>query len=357
MRMRNLVVCLGITCGLLSEAAASATWIRPQDAGGPLIWGRSDGLVFGLRSAGGMPGPRGLIRVGIVNQATGKPELVNFIAVEPVTLGPGPRAGRMGFSELEMSQLDPGERGTRLWVSGDVRGELSSLPAGPDATIEISGAQKPPSSSRPEQLTVRIEVEPFTANGAHVFVIARMISSRPEEVEFSVHHHPDSAAVEELTLTATMGNYERLRLLWLKDRIVDARELYAGYQGNDFVERENHPLEQMLRTGDGGAIVLCTTDEENPSKLPVPGAPAWTYRSVKLSQYWRVAAQHIQANLRVRVNGRRSYWASSVPVPGGLAFENFEVRQRYVPGQVFVFGLSSAAPGEIEPKAARLPGR
>jgi hypothetical protein len=302
-----------------------------------------------------MRGPRGVIRVGVANQATGAPELVNFIAVEPVALGPGPRVGRMGFSELEMSRLDPGERGKRLWVSGDARGELISLPAGPHPKTQLGGALSLPASPGAEQLTVRIEVEPFTGNGVHVLLVARMTSTRPEEVEFSVHHHEDSAPVEELTLTATMGNYERLRLLWLKDGIVNARELYAGYQGSGFVERENYPLEEMLRTGDGDAITLCTTDEDDPAKVEVAGAPGWTYRPVKLTQYWRVAAGHIQPDLRVRVNGRRSYWASSLSIPGGLAFENFEVRQRYVPGQVFVFGLSSNAPGQMPPKIAPLP--
>jgi len=63
-------------------------------------------------------GPRGLIRVGVISPTTGKPELLNYIAVEPVSR-PGSRSSRMAFSELEPSRLDldehrAGER-KRLW--------------------------------------------------------------------------------------------------------------------------------------------------------------------------------------------------------------------------------------------------
>lgn len=324
--------------GLILAFAGSAfcEWVRPE-AGKPLVWGRTDGVVFGIPSEGGMPGPRGLIRVGIWNRATGKPELINFVAVEPVTEGAGARQSRMGFSELEPSRMDAPQRGKRLWVDA-AAGELATVPARP----------------RPvERLSVRIEVEPFTANGAHVYVIATMESDRPGEISFSVHHHEDSAPIDELTLTATMGNYERLRQLWLKDRIVLSREVYAGFSGNGFIDRENYPLEEMLRVGDGDAIALCTNDEPDPAAVSV-ARPWWTYHSVKLTQYWRVPARQIQPDLRVKVNGRRVYWASDLEVPGGVAFENFEVRERYVPGQVFVFGLTPKQPWEFEPRISRL---
>jgi hypothetical protein len=51
----------------------------------------------------------------------------------------------------------------------------------------------------------------------------------------------------------------------------------------------------------------------------------------------------------VRVNGRRVYWASHDVVPGGIAYENFDVRQRYVPGQTFIFGITDKSPWQFEP--------
>src|ERR1700744_4804635 len=98
------------------QADATSPWIQPQAPGDPLIWGRKDGILFGLPSPGGMRGPRGLIRVGVISHTTGPPEPLNCIPREPVILGPGSRSSRMAFSELEPSRLDPGEHGKRLSV-------------------------------------------------------------------------------------------------------------------------------------------------------------------------------------------------------------------------------------------------
>lgn len=327
-------------------------WVRPRAADAALVWGRRDGLIFGLPSPGGMPGPRGLIRVGVVG-TDGRPELINFIAIEPVVKGAGARFSRMAFSELEMSQLDAGQRGKRLWTE-QWAGDLATLPS----------KASPFESSTPSpirRLSVRVEVEPFRANGARVFVTASVSSDRPRELHLTVRHHDESAPIEELTLTATMGNYERLRQLWLRDRVVDSRELFAGYAGDAFIDRENYPRDEMLTYGDGDALVLATANEDDPASVAVAAKPWWTYKSIKLTQYWRVPAWHIQPDLRVKVNGRRVYWASTDPIPGGLSFENFEVRQRYVPDQAFIFGLTPTPPHELVPPIPRLaprtPGR
>jgi hypothetical protein len=325
---------------------SDSQWIRPLKPGDPLLWGRKDGVIFGLPSTGGLPGPRGLVRIGVISAKTEKPELLNFIAIEPVVLGPGSRFSRMAFSELEPSRMDPGSRGKRLWVdpgapgsTDAVRGDLSTLP-NRDGSIE--------------RLSVRIDVEPFTANGAHVYLIASVDSDHPDELRLAVYQYSDSPALEELTVTATMGNYERLRLLWLKDRVVNSRELYRNYTADAFTEHENYPLDEMLRTADGDAIALGTSNEADPAAVPVTGAEHWRYRLPKLTQYWRVPAHDIEPDLRVRVNGRRVYWASHDPLPNGAAFENFEVRQRYRAGQVFVFGVTDKAPWQLNPPIPHL---
>jgi len=319
---------------------ADSQWIRPVKKGDPLIWGRRDGIVFGLPSPGGLPGPRGLIRVGVISPTTHKPDLLNFIAIEPVVLGPGSRFSRIAFSELEPSSMDPGLRGKRLWIDSTAsensfQGTLRTLPnrVGPI-----------------ERLSVRIDVERFTANGAHVYLVASMDSDHPDELQLAVYQYADSPALEELTVTATMGNYERLRQLWLKDRVVNSHKLYKAYTGDAFVEHENYPLDEMLRMYDGDAIALCTSDEADPTSVPSTGAEHWRYRlPKKLTQYWRVPAHDIEPDLRIRVNGRRVYWASHDPVPGGAAFENFEVRQRYLPGQIFIFGVTDKEPWRFDP--------
>jgi hypothetical protein len=339
-RSRSVFIAfIAFLCLLLASVAAAddqGAWIRPQNAGDPLIWGRKDGILFGLPSEGGLPGPRGLVRVGVISRDTGRPQLLNFIAIEPVVLGPGRRFDRMAFSELERSNLDGGIAGKRLWVdpAADFRGVLSTVAESP---------------KRIERLSVRIDVEQFAANGARVYLIASIDSDRPGELDLAVFQDRDSPAVEELTLTATMGNFERLRWLFLKNRVADSRVVFNGETGDAFFEHENYPLEEMLRTADGSAIALCATDEPTPSSEMNTPSTFWRYPLPRITQYWKVPARFIEPDLRVRVNGRRSYWGSHKPVPNGVAFENFELRQRYRPGQVFVFGVTPTEPWAFEP--------
>jgi hypothetical protein len=141
-----------------------------------------------------------------------------------------------------------------------------------------------------------------------------------------------------------MGNYERLRLLWLKDRVESSRRLFPDYAGNDFVEGDAYPLADLLRNNDGDATVYCTSDETAPQDSPGNSTNHWVYVLPKMTQYWRVPGHDVQPDLRVRVNARRVYWNSTAPVLGGIAFENFELRQRFVPGQSFIFGISHSEP-------------
>jgi hypothetical protein len=324
--------------------AAESQWILPSKPGDPLLWGRRDGIVFGLPSDGGLPGPRGLIRIGVISAKTGTPELLNFIAIEPVIAGRKKRGDRMAFSELEPSNLDEGLHGKRLWV-----GVVD--PASPSpGTFSLSAFVSPDGATRIEKLTVRIEVERFTANRAHVYLVASMESEHPEEVRMTVYGYEDSPAIEELTLTATMGNYERLRWLWLKNRVVDSRKLYRFYSGEDFAERGSYSSKDMLRTKDGDAVAFCTSNEAAPENNPdFQAKDHWRYRLGRLTQYWRVPEPDIERNLRVRVNGRRVYWNSHDLIAGGMAFENFEVREKYKPGQSFIFGAVAKDPWKILP--------
>ncbi len=343
---RSAALVLAISALAGGAFGQASQWTRPEKAGDPLVWGRRDGIVFGLQSPGGIRGPRGLIRIGLFAPGDPKPQLLNFIAVEPVLAGPGPRFDRMAFSELEMSELDPGLRGKRMWVvpqdgqeKGFVGGKLETIHAG-KAVVE--------------RLSVRIDVERFTANNAHVYLIASVDSDHPKELRLSVFAEKDSPPLDELTVTATMGNYERLRLLWLQDRIVTSSGLFADYTGDAFTEKENYPLGDMLRSGEGDAVVFASSNEANPATTPGNDTAHWPYPLPKLTQYWRVPGRDVQPDLRVRVNARRVYWASTAPLLGGIAFENFEVRQRYVPGQTFIFGISQKEPYSLYQGSTRL---
>jgi len=55
-------------------------------------------------------------------------------------------------------------------------------------------------------------------------------------------------------------------------------------------------------------------------------------------QSWRIAASR---DARVRVNGRRTFWATNAEIPGGAAFENFEIYEPFIAGEIFRFGVEA----------------
>ncbi len=292
--------------------------------------------VGGDTSAGG---PRGLIRVGYpVLPPDNAVSLINFIAVEPIVRGKG-----RGFSELEPSATD-NQPGRMIW------------PAAPDDPNETGAPQAyvgnttSPDPDRPEveQLTVRLNVEPF-ANGAHVYLLASIRSDHPDLLELQVFAAPDSAPVSYCILTATMGNFERLRLVQLRDRVASALELYASYQGDGFAEGTEFPLADLPRTPAGDVVAAATPDEADPAAtVPDPSQPwFWHYAGRKVTQFWLKRAGSFDEALRVKVNARRVYWASRFPIPGGVAFENFEMVEPFRPGQRFWFGITPLLPEDL----------
>jgi hypothetical protein len=327
----------------LTVARASADdlqWVRPEKADGLLVWGRHDGIVFGLPSTPDWGVPRGLIRVGIFPVGASGPKLLNYVAVEPVV--DIPSWNYKSYSEMEASQLDVGKHGKRLWVDTSAdpeawRGEIT--------TFQREGKTI-------ERLSVPIGVERFHPSGADVRLTASVDSDHPNEVRFTVFAQSDSPPVKELTLSATMGNFERLRLVWLADRVLDSRKLAPDYKGKSFTADSNkYPLPEMLRLPGGDPIVYASSNEADPAAATNAG---WPYRLPKLTQYWTVPAADVQPDLRVRVNERYDYWRSEKPVSGGIAFENFEVREKYVPGQTFIFGISPKEPWDLYPGPGKL---
>lgn len=135
---------------------------------------------------------------------------------------------------------------------------------------------------------------------------------------------------------------------------VAADALYFAYTGDDFVEHENYPLDEMLRTRDGGAIVLCTSDEVDPSNAPVTGKQFGTTASPSNSALAGCSPLHRARSSGSRECEARVYWASHDPLPGGIAFENFEVRQRYVAAQQFIFRITSKEPWDFDPPVPHL---
>jgi hypothetical protein len=81
---------------------------------------------------------------------------------------------------------------------------------------------------------------------------------------------------------------------------------------------------------------------------PHPELPwFWHYGGRKLTQYWRKPAGTFGDALTAVVNARAEYWASTWPIPGGVAFENFELNEPFGAGQTSIFGLTTRTPEEL----------
>ncbi len=314
-------------------AVANSPFVRAGMDTPKAAWGFRRGIQVGIWpadvEASGTGGPRGLLRIGYPILADGKQGLVNFIAVEPVV------GGKRGYSELERSATD-GRPGRAFWSS---RSKAPPSEPNPGTVTQMHGFQR---------LEVPLSVERFD-NGARPTLLLQFDSNRPDEVRLVVRAAPDSAPMDACILTATMGNYERLRRLWLGDDIVSPSQLWPEFEGDEFTEDRTFPSERLFCSCTGDLLVCATCDEEDPGLAPTdPRAPHWAYRGLfPVTQYWRKPAGDWSMRTRVRVNARRVYWADRVPIPHGPAFENFELVEPFAPGQVFIFGITRRKPEEL----------
>jgi hypothetical protein len=339
---------------IILAQAANNLWIRPAHAKSPAVWGIKNGIVFSIWPSAiegvneeNTGGPRGLIRIGYEDKGT--VYHINYLAVEPVV------DGKMEFSEISPSQID--NRWGKLMWAGDTENQTDYFPA-----AKTRGTITHPDMQHPEveELSVYIFMERFM-NGAQPYLRLSIRGDRPQELGIEIFNQRGSALMQRCAITATMGNYSRLRNLYLKDKVVNSKELYKGFDGLDFIEKQSYPVQQMLKDDNGDFIAIAEPDENFASLTAWPADQAyqnrggWRYRpGVKLTQYWRKESAKYDPSLSVRVNGRAKYWsvASKNPndyinIPGGPAFENFELRENYYAGEKFYFGITTKTPQQL----------
>jgi hypothetical protein len=295
-------------------------WLRPAAGTGPREprWGHPDGMQIGLHPLGG---PRGLIRVFTPYLDHPRDRLVNFIAIEPIPAGQTER----GYSELERSRLDD-VPGLRFWSADD-----ASDPTPCDGTDPAHGVVDG------DTLTVDILSEPF-ANGADVWVRATFTRDRPHDVRVAAYARESSVALDACVLTATMGNWARLRELELAGRTARAAELWPDYRGTAFAEHAAFGVDELVHEDDE-IVVRARPDEDDPvGAAYVDGtAEHWHYVGRRGVQEWRAA--DADPALRAQVNGRHTYWMSEHPLPGGIAFENVELVEPFRQGRALTFRI------------------
>jgi hypothetical protein len=310
---------------------STRTWVRGKHDGFQPCWGIDGGLLFGIHpgDSKGDGQPRGLIRIYSPVLPGGKYDLINFIALEPIV------DGRRGFSEMERSRLD-GVPGKRIWTEAGTGAPRGSPKTDPGKLSRLPGGI--------EQLELNLHVEKFD-NGAHLDLIIRQRSDSPDEIELTLRNHPGGKPPQYAVLSATMGNKARARLLSLADGPVSAAKLLPDFSGDGFAETKVFRLSRLWRTPDGDALAAITTDEANPAQTKIAGMGDWYYGGRKVTQYWRKSKGTYGNDLEVAVNVRRIYWGTRLPIPGGPAFENFEMRDPFRDGQQFRFGVSQIVKG------------
>lgn len=302
----------------MAMASSSPTWIRD---GANCTWGTEKGLRVAIEPGTFIHCPRGLIHVMYPTLPKGRYDLINFFAVEPIV------KGQRGFSELEHSRLD-NKNGLRL---------STDKPMG-----EIKQAGKGVS-----RLVVPVSVEKF-ANGAHVRLELSIFSDKPDEVQIQVFTEPDSSPLDECIITATMGNKARTRILYLKDKPIYSTETWPDYKDTFFTPHTVHPASEFLQLKDGSLLAAYGNDEKDPRLgYPAHGSEGWTYRGFPVTQYWRVLPGTDTKGMNAWLNGRFTYWGNLTPIPGGIAYENCELRAPWKDGQIWVFGMTKKTPKQM----------
>ena len=194
------------------------------------------------------------------------------------------------------------------------------------------------------ELTLR--VEKFD-NGAHVYLVVTQRSDAPDEIELTLHAEPDSKPTQYVMLSATMGNKARTRLLWLADGPRSTKQLYPDFSGDGFAGPRSSGSGSSIGRPTATSLVAMTTDEANPAATKVADMDGWYYGGQKVTQYWRKSKGTYGNDLQAAVNARCFYWGMQLPIPGGAAFENFEMREPFRDGQRIRFGVTRKTPAEL----------
>lgn len=272
----------------------------------PLRWGVQGGIHVALDpvSVDEDPcgDPPGLLRVGMPVREGGAYELMNYIAVEPTVNG-----------KLDQS-------------------ELLKLPFTAEAPVRTT-------VDNVAAMEVTVRPAPFP-NGAHVRLVMQFREDRPGEVRFKIHQEEGSAPIQRCLLTATMGNRARVREVHLARGVITSHQVFGSYRGPDFAPTEDiHPASELQKTEAGDWIVRFTGDEPDPAATVPFGLPNWHYRGARVMQYWKKPANTPAVNLELRTNARFMYWMTDVQIPGGISFENIDLRDDFVDGEEFVYGV------------------
>jgi len=310
-------------------------FIMPRSASDYPVWGLRGGIVLGIPPARiglGRPnkgGPRGLLRVGFND---GGLFFINFLSINPMTT-----AGRTAGSELDRSPTDtrPGILTYAYPLAFHTHYDRWRERKAPDWT-KVDSVITDEDGVREMSLVIRYETFP---NKAKPYFVITFREDRPTEAFFEFFTEPDGEPLTRNVLSSTFGNLTRQRDLYLRQQVVNARELWPHYRARGFAPIKTFPLSHLRRNRRGDVVFAATPDEEKPWREEV----GYPHHRV-LTQYFRKPREDIDDSLKGLVNGRYMYWQTNIPVFGGISFENVALVEDYREGAVQVFGYHEGNP-------------
>ena len=150
----------------------------------------------------------------------------------------------------------------------------------------------------------------------------------------------DMDAIDRSILESVVGTYVR---------DADLMTSIARENPGAFADPEhNHtPVAEMIKDKNGGVWFIASPDEKDPTKAVYAEDTHthWKYTGKKATQYWYCS--NPSNELEGVVNGRYTYWASKSPIPGGIAYENFELTEPFQSGQSYIFGITPLSSEEL----------
>ncbi|MDP8224780.1 MAG: hypothetical protein P9L99_15585 [Candidatus Lernaella stagnicola] len=304
----------------------------PEDSDAAPIWGIRGGIVVGIKPGvvGYAPhekgGPRGLIRFGY--EAEGRLYFINFAALTAVTTD-----GRYGKSELDRSPGD-GARGMIIEAYPPAFHQDYDAWRERDAP-PVDAAARVWRKDGFVRLSWVLRYEAFV-NDARPYLLVTIREERPQEVEFQFFTEPGSPELEGCVLSPTFGNLTQLRVLHLANVDVTAAELWPDFRGRGFARPAFFKLPRLARDENGDVVLAARPDRIEPWKTRGYPHPR------RLTQYLRKPRGSFDETLRGYVNGRYMFWKTTTPVPGGTAFENIALLERFREGTVLIFGYRDA---------------
>jgi hypothetical protein len=312
-----------------------------------LLWGIKNGIIVGIPEStmdytpGGAWAP-GLLRVGWTDDA-GRSHFFNYIGITIRS-----KSNKYDASESEKIEFfaDSPAFHTDLEKLVKEKGEASR-----EVEDYLDVLKNPPvplvqaATISDNKLSVLFRLSEFKNSKSMIYLVTEIDRKHPREVKISSYNpRVQTRGLDYIGLSATYGNLGRLRDLYLKDRVVNAKDLFrSGGQGiGCFYPYQSFKLDELSVDADG--VVVRAGNDEKGAWAGDLGSNAPYYGGEKFFQYWRKYPGSYRDDLTARVNGRENYIGGidnpcgGKQITGGVSFENFEMLEKYYPGQTFWFG-------------------